>query len=65
MDWMAEINGHAMAQIEKLNPNSRYYIQVRAKLNSVDFAFPFNYMLAFLSKTTDWTISLPFDAKGM
>lgn len=65
MDWMAEINGHAMAQIEKLNPGSRYYIQVRATLNSVDFAFPFNYMLAFLSKKTPWTGSLPFGAKGM
>ncbi len=65
IDWMAEINGHAMAQIEKLDPGSRYYIQMRAKLNSVVFAFPFNYMLAFLSKKTDWTVSLPFDAKGM
>ena len=65
IDWMSEINGHAIAQIEILDPGSHYYIQVRVRLNSVDFAFPFNYMLAFLSKKTEWTVSLPFDTKGM
>ena len=65
MNWMADINGHEIAQVGDLNPNERYYIQVRAKLNSVDFSFPFNYMLSFLASKTPWAASPLFDAKGM
>ena len=65
MKRMADINGHEIAQVGDLNPNEHYYIQVRAKLNSVDFSFPFNYMLSFLASKTPWAASPLFDAKGM
>ncbi|MFC1491423.1 DUF4390 domain-containing protein [Nitrospinota bacterium] len=65
MDWMAEINGHAIEQVRDLNAKGRYYLQVRANLNSVDFAFPFNYMLSFLAKKTPWHASKTFSARGM
>jgi hypothetical protein len=65
MGWMAEVNGHVIAQVSKLNPNGRYYLQVRARLNSVDFAFPFNYMLSFLARKTEWADSAVFGAGGM
>lgn len=65
MDWMSEINGHAVIQTQELDPEASYYIQVRAKLDSVNFSFPFNYMLAFLSRNTSWASSTSFRAGGM
>jgi len=65
MSWMADINGHEIAQVSELNPNGRYYLRIRAKLNSVNFAFPFNYILSFLASQTPWTVSALFGAKGM
>ena len=65
MDWMREINGHVVAQVRDMGPNQRYYLQVRANLNSVNFAFPFNYMLYFLENKTAWHASPTFGAKGM
>lgn len=65
VDWMSEINGHAVMQVRDVEPGEGYYLQVRAKLNSVDFAFPFNYMLGFLDEKTPWVSSLPFNAGGM
>jgi Zn-dependent membrane protease YugP len=65
MDWMAEINGHAIAKTRALDPKARYYLQVRANLNSVKFAFPFNYMLSFLNSKTPWAASPPFGSRGM
>ena len=65
VDWMSEINGHAVIQVRDLDSDGDYYLQVRAKLNSVNFAFPFNYMLSFLDQNTPWTSSLSFSAGGM
>ncbi len=65
VDWMSEINGHAVIQVRDLEPGNGYYLQVRAKLNSVNFAFPFNYMLAFLDIKTPWVSSSSFTAGGM
>ncbi len=65
VDWMSEINGHVVIQVRDLNSDGSFYLQVRAKLNSVNFAFPFNYMLSFLDQKTPWTSSLPFSAGGM
>ncbi len=65
MDWMAEINGHPIVKTRALDPKARYYLQVRANLNSVKFAFPFNYMLSFLNSKTPWAASPAFGAKGM
>lgn len=65
VDWMSEVNGHAVAQVRELDPDSKYYLQVRAKLNSVDFSFPFNYMLGFLDDYTSWVTSDAFNSSGM
>ncbi len=65
MDWMREINGRVIAQVRDMDPNQRYYLQARANLNSVNFAFPFNYMLFFLENKTAWHASPTFGAKGM
>ena len=65
MDWMREINGRVIAQVRDMNSNQRYYLQARANLNSVNFAFPFNYMLYFLENKTAWHSSPTFGAKGM
>ncbi len=65
VDWMSGVNGHAVMQVRDLEPGDGYYLQVRAKLNSVNFAFPFNYMLGFLDQKTPWASSLPFNAGGM
>ena len=65
MDWMREINGRVISQVRDMDPNQRYYLQVRANLNSVNFAFPFNYMLYFLENKTAWHASPTFGAKGM
>lgn len=65
MDWMSEINGHSVIQVRDLEPGDGYYLQVRAKLNSVNFPFPFNYMLSFLDRNTPWISSRSFSAGGM
>ena len=65
VDWMSGINGHAVIQVRNLEPGNGYYLQVRAKLNSVNFAFPFNYLLAFLDIKTQWVSSPSFSAGGM
>ncbi len=65
VDWMSEINGHAVIQVHDLEPGNGYYLQIRAKLNSVNFAFPFNYLLAFLDIKTPWVSSSSFSAGGM
>ena len=65
VDWMSGVNGHAVIQVRDLEPDGGYYLQVRAKLNSVNFAFPFNYMLAFLDQKTTWVSSPSFSAGGM
>ncbi|MEE9274953.1 MAG: DUF4390 domain-containing protein [bacterium] len=65
IDWMAELNGEPFAQVRDLAPGSRYYIRVRAKVNTVDFSFPFNYLLSFLGTKTAWAESSVFGPKGM
>jgi len=64
-DWMSELNGVPIAQLRELDPSYNYYLRVRAKVNSVDFAFPFNYLLAFLGQKTEWAYSPTFGANGM
>ena len=64
-DWMREINGVPIAPVRDLDPQSQYYLRLRARVNSVDFAFPFNYILAFMGRKTDWAYSPAFGPKGM
>lgn len=65
IDWMRELNGAPIASGETLSPNDRYYVKIRAQLNHVDFVFPFNYLLAFWGKNSDWSYSRTFGSKGM
>ncbi len=65
MDWMRELNGVPIVSGKVLSPNSEYYVKIRARLNHVDFVFPFNYLLAFLGKNSDWSHSNTFGSKGM
>ncbi|MDE0331520.1 MAG: DUF4390 domain-containing protein [Nitrospinae bacterium] len=64
-DWMRELNGAPISSGKVLSPNSRYYVKIRARLNHVDFVFPFNYLLAFWGKKSDWSYSRMFSSEGM
>jgi len=64
-DWMREINGVAIAQVRELDPQSQYYLRIRARVNSVDFGFPFSYILAFMGQKTDWAYTPAFGLQGM
>ena len=65
MDWMRELNGIPILSDEALSLNGQYYVKIRARLNHVDFVFPFNYLLAFWGKNSDWSYSQTFSSKGM
>lgn len=65
VDWMRELNGALIASDEALSLEARYYVGVRARLDSVDLIFPFNYVLALLGGKSDWSYSPTFSAKGM
>lgn len=65
MDWMRELNGIPILSGEALSLNGQYYVKIRARLNHVDFVFPFNYLLAFWGKNSDWSYSQTFSSKGM
>ena len=65
MDWMRELNGALIASDEALAPDARYYVGIRARLDSVDLIFPFNYVLALLVGKSNWSYSPTFSAKGM
>ncbi len=64
-DWMRELNGAPIVPGKVLPPNSRYYVKIRARMNHVDFVFPFNYLLAFWGKQSDWSYSQTFSSEGM
>ncbi|MED5580368.1 MAG: DUF4390 domain-containing protein [Nitrospinota bacterium] len=64
-DWMSQINGIDLIDSDKLDPSQLYYIKVRVKFNSLNFAFPFNYFLSFTTKETDWFYSTYFANEGM
>ena len=65
IDWMRELNGAPIASGKALAPSERYYVGIRARLGSVELVFPFNYLLDFLTKKSDWSYSPPFGVKGM
>ena len=65
VDWMTEINGESIVLVRDLDANGRFYLRARASMDSVRFAFPFNYLLAFLSKKTEWANSTEFGPRGM
>ena len=64
-DWMREINGLSISPIRDLDPQSQYYLRIRARVNSVDFGFPFSYILAFMGSRTEWAYTQPFGSRGM
>ena len=64
-DWMSELNGAPIISGKSLSSNSRYYVKIRARLDHVDFVFPFNYLLAFWGKKSDWSYSRKFSTEGM
>ncbi|MBI3129103.1 MAG: DUF4390 domain-containing protein [Candidatus Tectomicrobia bacterium] len=64
-DWMREINGLSMAPVRDLDLQSQYYIRIRARVNSVDFGFPFSYILSFMGNRTEWAYTQPFGPRGM
>ncbi|MFQ5894339.1 MAG: DUF4390 domain-containing protein [Nitrospinota bacterium] len=59
-DWMAELNGEAIALRGQLLDGGQYYVRMKADINSPHFAFPLNYLLFFLSWETPWAASEPF-----
>ena len=65
VDWMREVNGSPIISGDELSPNNRYYVKIRARLNHVDFVFPFNYLLAFWGEKSDWSYSKTFSSIGM
>ncbi len=65
MDWMHELNGVPIVSGKALSPNERYYVRIRVRFDSMDFVFPFNYLLAFMGKASDWSNSRTFGMKGM
>ena len=64
-DWMSQINGIELIDSNKLQPTHLYYIKIRVRFNSLNFAFPFNYFLSFTTKETDWYYSNYFASEGM
>ena len=64
-DWMRELNGAPIISGKALSLNSRFYVKIRARLEHVDFVFPFNYLLAFWGKKSDWSYSHTFSSEGM
>jgi hypothetical protein len=64
-DWMREINGIPIASLRELDGQSQYYLRIRARVNSVDFGFPFSYILAFMGQRTEWAYTQPFGFRGM
>lgn len=64
-DWMREINGVSIAQARDLDPQGQYYLRLRARVNSVDFGFPFSYILAFMGQRTEWAYTPAFGPQGM
>lgn len=64
VDWMAELNGEPIANIQELLKGGRYYLRARATLNTVNFSFPFNYLLSFMGRKTDWALSPAFSING-
>ncbi len=65
VDLMTEINGESIVLVRDLDVNGRFYLRARASMDSVRFAFPFNYLLAFLGKSTEWANSTEFGSRGM
>ena len=64
-DWMSQINGIELINSSKLDPANLYYLKIRVRFNSLNFAFPFNYFLSFTTKETDWHYSTDFASEGM
>ena len=64
-DWMSQINGIESIASDKLVPTHLYYLKIRVRFNSLNFAFPFNYFLSFTTKETDWHYSTYFASEGM
>jgi len=61
--WMAELTGVTLASRRLLQPEERYYVQVKAEIRSVSLVFPFNYLLFFVSFfnfDTPWAASSLF-----
>ncbi len=65
IDWMRELNGVPIASVGALSPHERYYVRIRAQSGSVNLVFPFNLLLAFMAKKSDWSYSVTFGSKGM
>lgn len=63
-DWLTEINGEPLRMRDLLKPGERYYVRVKADLNTVDFSFPLKWILFFLGDETDWSRSAYFKVKG-
>lgn len=61
--WMRELDNIPIADENVLSTETPYYLKVRAKLKSIKFIFPLNYILFFFSvfdKNTDWQKSSLF-----
>lgn len=65
IDWMRELNGVPIASAGSLSPDGRYYVRIRAQSGSLNLVFPFNHLLAFMAKKSDWSYSPTFSSKGM
>lgn len=59
---MTTLNDIPLAPLNKLDPNEKYYVRVKAELEADEFFFPFNYLLFFLpfgGFETSWSETSP------
>tara|TARA_B100000315_G_C14185326_1_gene410844 strand:+ start:15 stop:587 length:573 start_codon:yes stop_codon:yes gene_type:complete len=63
---MAQLDSIHLISNKKLNKKEKYYVNVKAELNSKQTWFPFSYILLFMSYLnfdTSWKSSSPFTFK--
>jgi len=63
---MAQLDSIHLISNKKLDKKEKYYVNVKAELNSKQTWFPFNYILLFMSYLnfdTSWESSSPFTFK--
>lgn len=63
--WLDELESIKLVSSKQIMYGSKYYINIKADLKTINLWFPFNYILFFVSFwdiTTEWEVSSPFTA---
>ncbi len=64
--WMSRLRGIPLGSAADYPPDEKYYLQVKAEMNSIKLTPPFNYLfffVSFLNFDTKWETSSPFIIK--